>query len=67
MGDLVESALAIVGVTNERVARWLHTTGGCGGCARRKEQLNQLGNWAKRVVAGKTLDAVRYLEGILNQ
>jgi len=47
IGDLVERALARVGVTEERVARWL---GGPCGCAQRKAKLNALHAWARRVL-----------------
>lgn len=43
LGDRVEAALAAAGITPDRVARWLGRE--CGGCARRKERLNELG-WA---------------------
>ena len=63
MGDLVHDALARVGVTPERVIRWL---GDCG-CCDRQEKLNQLGAWAKRVVAGRLDGAVEYLRKITDE
>ena len=49
-GDWIEKALSMSGLSEERVRRWL---GHCG-CKRRKERLNQLGMWAKRLVTGRT-------------
>jgi hypothetical protein len=63
LGDLVATALSIVGITSDVVATWL---GRPCGCARRQEQLNQLGAWARRVAAGKVEHAQEYLHNILN-
>lgn len=60
LGDRVQQALASVGVTDELVRRWL---GECC-CQERKERLNQLDLWARRIVAGKMERAVEYLKGI---
>ncbi len=46
LGDRVESALSAVGITKDRVERWL---GKKCGCAERKKKLNQLGTWAESV------------------
>lgn len=62
LGDNVESALSLIGVTSERVEKIL---GRRCGCKNRKEKLNQLGAWAKRVLLGKTEKAEAYLESIL--
>lgn len=62
IGDTVAHALARVGLTAERVERWL---GRPCGCAERRERLNQLGFWAKRVLRGKTALAKTYLEDIM--
>ncbi len=43
LGDAVESALSAVGVTKERVEKWL---GGPCGCEERKAMLNRLWTWA---------------------
>lgn len=51
LGDLVEKALSKVGITEERVQKWLGRPCGCRG---RKEKLNQLGQWAARLLTGKT-------------
>jgi hypothetical protein len=62
LGDLLESALSRVGVTKDRVERWL---GRPCGCAERQEKLNQLGYWAKSVLAGKSKHPEKYLDGIV--
>jgi hypothetical protein len=50
LGDTVESALKAVGITKERVERWL---GAPCGCAERREKLNRIGSWAMRMLTGK--------------
>ena len=42
LGDMAEKALTAVGVTSERVERWLGRPCGCKG---RKEKLNRFGAW----------------------
>lgn len=64
LGDVVEKALATVGVTEERVTKVL---GRPCGCKRRKEMLNRLFSWGKRVNEGKTEDAQKYLDEILEE
>lgn len=63
LGDKVEQALSAVGVTQERVTKFLGHECGCG---ERKEKLNQLGAWASRVLRGKTEDANGHLDDILS-
>jgi hypothetical protein len=63
LGDHVHDALAAVGVTPERVARWLGGT--CGGCDERRQRLNALGAWAARWAAGKREKAREWLDQIL--
>ena len=63
LGDLVEKALTTVGITSDRVTRWL---GRPCGCAKRREKLNELSRWAKRVIGGKTENAEEYLEEIIS-
>lgn len=58
LGDAVESALSAVGITKERVERWL---GRPCGCEERQRKLNALGSWARRVLGGKTDDAEEFL------
>lgn len=50
LGDLVEAALSRVGLTEERVSRWL---GRPCGCRERKDKLNRLWGWARRAMGGK--------------
>ena len=49
LGDAIESALKTVGVTEERVSKWL---GRPCGCRARRQKLNRLSEWASSVVAG---------------
>lgn len=62
LGDKVEAALTAIGITSERVTRWL---GRPCKCSERREKLNELGRWAKRVADGKLERAKEYLERIL--
>jgi hypothetical protein len=61
LGDILESALSKVGITKERVSKWI---GQDCGCSERKEKLNRLHAWAKRVLSGKTEDAEKHLNEI---
>jgi len=63
LGDLIEKALSLTGITPDRVEEWL---GRPCNCRERKEKLNQLGLWAARVVAGRLGKAREYLERILD-
>lgn len=62
LGDNVAKALKLVGITEERVAKFLR--GPCG-CPERRQKLNRLGAWAKRVIVGKTERAKEHLDTIL--
>jgi hypothetical protein len=62
LGDRVATALAAVGITEQRVQAWV---GKPCGCKERKEKLNQLGAWAARVIAGKVEKAKEYLDRII--
>lgn len=64
LGDLVERALTSIGVTSERVERWL---GRPCNCKERQQKLNQLGHWAARVSKGLVLKASEYLNSILEE
>ena len=64
LGDHIESALRLVGVTKERVESWL---GRPCGCAERQRKLNQIGAWAYRIVSGKKEKAQEYLDEMLEQ
>lgn len=57
-GDMVETALSSVGVTSERVEKWL---GKPCGCKERRDKMNALGLWARRVLTGKKENAEEYL------
>ena len=63
LGDMVEQALSMVGITEERVTRFLGRS--CGGCAKRKAALNRLGAWAKRVITGETEVGEKELDEIV--
>lgn len=62
LGDRIEQALRIVGISKERVETLL---GRPCGCEERKEKLNRLGAWAWRILKGKTKDAPKHLEDAL--
>lgn len=49
IGDTVEAALSKIGITDERVQKFL---GKPCGCKERKEKWNQIGLWAQRVIGG---------------
>ncbi len=54
-GDAIASALAAVGITEERVSAWV---GGECGCAERRERLNRLGAWAASFLIGKPTEKI---------
>ncbi len=64
LGDAVESALSLVGITKERVSSWIGR--GCG-CKERQEKLNALGSWAMRVLRGRIDKAQEYLDKLMEQ
>ena len=67
LGDRVSQALSLVGITEERVSKWL---GRPCGCAKRREKLNQLGAWAARVIGGQSAsneESVKHLDEIIDQ
>lgn len=61
LGDVVEKALSTIGITKERIEKWL---GSCYGCSERQRKLNELGRWAKRAL-GMESDAERELRELL--
>lgn len=61
-GDRVERALTLIGITDRRISEWLGRDCGCG---ERKEKLNQLDLWARRVIRGKIDNAHNYLDRII--
>jgi hypothetical protein len=62
LGDKIESALNSLGITKDRVEKFV---GGPCGCEERKQRLNQLGWWALRVIKGKSSSPISELEGII--
>lgn len=64
LGTLIESALSTVGVTEERVTKWL---GRPCGCSERKRKLNELSTWAIGLIRGTTTkeDAGKALDEIV--
>ncbi len=52
IGDIVANALSSVGVTDERVSKWM---GKPCACKERREKLNQLERWALRVFGFKNI------------
>lgn len=62
LGDLITKGLTAVGITDERVSAFL---GKPCGCPKRREKLNQLSRWAKRILRGDTDDAKKHLEDII--
>ena len=62
LGDHVERALALVGIDVALVDRWV---GAPCGCPERRERLNQLGNWARRVVSGRVDRAREFFNKIV--
>ena len=65
LGDAIHEALTRAGITDERVARWVGRE--CGGCRRRQEKLNALGQWAARVLRGRLDRAAEYLDDLLGE
>jgi hypothetical protein len=63
LGDAVHEALTRVGITRQRVKRWI---GECC-CEERRRRLNALDAWARRVVRGRIIRAVEYLHEITGE
>ena len=53
LGDKIESALNLLGISKDRVEKWL---GRPCGCKERQEKLNRLGRWAERLLVAKLPD-----------
>lgn len=62
IGDQIEKALNAVGITPERVETFL---GKPCRCRERKKKLNQVGNWAYRILSGETHNAKEELDKIV--
>lgn len=58
LGDAIGEALARVGVTEDRVSKWL---GKPCGCWRRKRKLNRLSKWAELQVGATVEEATEML------
>ncbi len=50
VGDVIAWGLRLIGVTDERVSRWIGTE--CG-CRERRRRLNALSDWAWSVIKGR--------------
>src|SRR3990167_6790239 len=61
LGDTVERGLIMVGITQERVRRWI---GDCC-CKERREKLNQIDAACRRILRGKIESGRRYLAELL--
>ncbi len=64
LGDRVSSALAVVGITEDRVSKWL---GRPCGCSRRRDKLNRIDAWARGVISKTIDDAKESLERIIGR
>lgn len=65
LGDLIEEALSSVGITQERVSKWL---GRRCNCDEYREKINRLAAWAVRTVKMKKTDhAEDYLNRIIEE
>lgn len=62
LGDTIHNALSTVSIIPQLVSKWL---GKPCGCEERQQKLNVLGQWASRVVRGKTENAIGYLKLIM--
>lgn len=64
LGDVVHEALSFVGITPERVTKWL---GRPCKCPQRIEKFNELSRWARRVITGGKMegDAKESLEELI--
>jgi hypothetical protein len=64
VGDRVAHALSLIGITDDRVSDFL---GFPCGCKERREKLNMLESWARRVLAGKLDSAKEYLSRLIGE
>jgi len=66
LGDVITAALTLVGITDDRVSKWL---GKPCACPIYREKLNRLSSWArrslKRIVLGNAKQSLTELEEIL--
>lgn len=59
IGTKISEALAMIGLTEGSIERWL---GRPCGCRERADKLDALGAWASRVLAGRVEKARHWLE-----
>jgi hypothetical protein len=52
-GDLAEKTLSAVGITKDRVEKWIGPE--CG-CKERQDKMNRFGQWLKKKIAGEDSD-----------
>lgn len=64
IGDQIEQALTAVGITSDRVSKFI---GRPCGCHERKERLNRLYAWAIRVMGGHVEEGKKDIEEMLNE
>lgn len=64
LGDAIEQALTKVGITADRVERWL---GRPCACKARRDKLNAIDAWARRVLSGKTEQAEEHLNKLTEE
>ncbi len=64
LGDRIERALALAGITSERVDAWV---GQPCGCRERRDRLNQLGWWTEMVIKNKLTQAAGFLMRMMSE
>ena len=64
IGDHLEKALKLVGITPERVESFL---GRPCKCRERKRRMNELGQWAARIISGQRDTAKEELDKIVGE
>ena len=62
LGDHVKNALKKVGISEERVTKWL---GRPCGCAKRRQKLNDLDVWVRNILSGQTEGGTKELDEVL--
>lgn len=63
LGDQVSSALAIIGITEDRVTKWI---GQPCGCPERREKLNKLSEWAQSALESSADAAKASLQKLMS-
>lgn len=64
LGDAISTALSSVGITEDRVSKWL---GRPCGCAKRRKKLNELSDWAIMVATNTAKNPKEAIEKILSK